>query len=62
VPFVDLQNSVKVLLGGAGRPQKKVNLKEKNLEKFEIAAWHGRQARKVHEVFHSIMRHRLKRN
>ena len=38
-------------MGGAGRPQKKVNLKEKNLEKFEIAAWHGSQARKVREVF-----------
>jgi hypothetical protein len=38
-------------LGGAGGPLQKCNLKEKNLEEFEIAAWYGRQARKVHEVF-----------
>jgi hypothetical protein len=37
---------------GRGRQAtEKGQFKGKNLEKFEIAPWHGRQARKVREVF-----------
>jgi hypothetical protein len=42
--------SVNSQTGPAG-PLQKCNKKETNLEKFEIAARHGHQARKVHEVF-----------